>query len=108
VATIKNLTIDQGSRYQLNITVQGIPNLTGFQARGMIRKHKADAIVLADITASLSVDVPNSFVVVDIAAATTAGYNWSTGVYDIEVYSGATVYRVLQGNVNIDEEVTRT
>lgn len=106
-----DLVIDQGSRYQLVISVTGITDMTGFSARGMIRKRATDTgSPIYDMTNKLTVDVANKQVKLDIDAVTTAAFTWSWGVYDIETYNtGDTtqVYRLLEGRVALSREVTR-
>lgn len=109
-----DLTIKQGSRYFLVIqtTVEWLPNLSGYDARGMIRTSRTgpDMTLLADITVYLTVDAANSLVIVDLDADVSSGWGWDHGVYDIEIFpivaDEAKAVRILQGNVNLDKEVT--
>jgi hypothetical protein len=43
----------------------------------------------------------------EITAAQTAAMNFTKAVYDIEIYSGSYVDRIMEGNVSFSKEVTR-
>ena len=42
-----------------------------------------------------------------ISAATSSNLNFGEAVYDLEIHSGPTVYRILEGCVKLSREVTR-
>jgi hypothetical protein len=42
-----------------------------------------------------------------MSAQVTEDFNFDTGVYDLELYSGSVVERLLEGKVKISREVTR-
>lgn len=104
-----DLDLDQGSKYQLIIRVLQT-SLAGLSARMKIRPDKASSSELADWSTYLVVDTANGLVTLTLPADITSAYAWDRGRYDIEVYnpSDATVvYRILQGHVRLDREVTR-
>lgn len=105
----QDLVIDQGSRFPWIYEVVGM-SLVGLSARMQIRKKGGDALLLLDASSYLTVDAMNNQVVLDIPAAATVGATWRFGVYDIEVYhptvSSIQPYRIVQGDVELDREVT--
>lgn len=110
MATRFDLEIDQGSEFHLIVGIASdwLPSsLSGWNGRGQIRPLRGSAEVLATLDAYLTVDVPNRQLDILIPAADSAAWTWRNGVYDIEIYSGATVGRLLQGSVVVDQEVTR-
>ena len=42
-----------------------------------------------------------------ISAASSSAFTFDTARYDLEIYSGNTVTRLLEGMIKIDKEVTR-
>ena len=121
MATRQDLVIDQGSRYLLVCTYTGPsstnpPDLTGYGLRMQVRVHKADVgapsgstVLPADLTSFLSLDVPNKQFTLDIDGATTSAFTWERGYYDIEAFKASSPgpYRMLQGLVIVDKEVTK-
>lgn len=106
-----DLTIDQGSRYQavISVTVEWLASLAGYTARGKVKpSHTAGGAVLFDFQPYMTVDVPNSLVIVDIPANITAAFSWTSGAYDMEITDGTPAHdvRFLQGTVKVDKEVT--
>lgn len=108
---VKKLEILQGATFEETVQVlkkedRSPVNLTGFAARGQI-KSAIGAAVVASFTGTI-VDAANGKVTFSMLPSTTAALNWSGEyLYDWEIYSGtATVYRVQQGTVTLDKEVT--
>ena len=109
----KDILIMQGSRFLfvVDVSVEWIANLTGYDARGMIRPDRSSsAALLADLEAFMTVDVPNHQVVLDLPADTSSAYDFDTGQYDIEVFvpgDATKTVRVMQGKVSLNRETTR-
>lgn len=102
------LIIEQGSTFTLPLIISsstGPRDLSGYSARGQIRKSYPATTTLAVFNISGSLDTSGSFAVT-LTAGQTSQIN-SNGVYDIELYSGSYVERILSGSVTISPEVTR-
>jgi hypothetical protein len=111
MAIYSNITIDQGSDYTTEVTVEDAAgndaNLTGYIAYGQIRKTyssltKYDFIctIPSPVHGIIKVQLPNT--VTNIMKA-------GRYVYDIEVRVGAAgdITRVVEGQVEITPGVTR-
>jgi hypothetical protein len=101
-----DLVIEQGSTFVQTYTVTD-PGFTwaGWSARAQIRTAAAaDATLLLDLTPYLNVS--GAAVQLAIPAAITAALT-QNGRWDLEMYQGATVVRILQGKATISPEVTR-
>ena len=108
MATKSNLTIDQGSDYNITIdltTANGSSmDLTGYTGRSQMRKSASsstakDFTILVANTGSVTLSMT-----ADYTANITAG-RW---LYDVEVVSGGEVVtRVLEGIVTVTPEMTR-
>ncbi len=89
-------------------------DLTGYTARMQVR-DKAGGVLLASSEAAdsplniitLSVDVANFVVGIEVAATDTAALTWSKGVFDLEMVSGSgVVTKLLSGTITVSNEVT--
>lgn len=84
-------------------------SLSGYTARLTIR-NRVGGTELAALTtenAGVVLDNVNKAITITIPAADTAAYTWVTGVYDLELVSGAGVVTTLmRGNVAVTQEVT--
>lgn len=108
MATYSNLFIDQGSDFSSTTTLTQA-SLTGYSARGQIRKTYASSTVTATFVASL--DTSTKIITFSLPAATTATLSSGRYVYDIEIFntdSPEKVTRVLEGQVEVTPGVTRT
>ena len=122
-----SFTIEQGSTVNFEIQYKnstGTPvDLTGFNGKMMIRSNYADntPTTYATLSSSLASDgtglnfsgsngstPPNSGSIgIYISAASSSLLNFDTGVYDLELYSGSFVSRILEGQVKLSLNVTR-
>lgn len=92
-------------------------NLTGYSAKMQIRSsHKSKAVILelsspsSGITLGTGGNFTTGAINLFVSAADTAQLSICDDikpVYDLEMTSGATVSRILQGNVIIAPEVTK-
>jgi hypothetical protein len=101
-----DLTVEQGSTFVQTYTVTD-PGFTwtGWQARAQIRSAPADnGELLLDLTPHLT--VMGAAVRLTIPANVTQTLT-RNGVWDLEMYQGTTVVRILQGKVTMSLEVTR-
>jgi hypothetical protein len=115
-----SFTIEQGTTHTFSVVKKdsnGDPvDLTGYSARMQIRPDFADnsSTVYTTLSSSIAVDGSGLYITpisgsidIEIAAGVTEDFNFDTGVYDLELYSGSTVERLLEGKVRISREVTR-
>lgn len=116
-----DLTGKQGGTWTFTVTAYqstGGPvlDLTGYSARGQIRKTYASTDIIKSFT--FSIPSPTTGVVnVSMAASDTTAIpagklptdSASTYVYDIEIHTGSpeTVTRLMEGRLFIDPQVTR-
>lgn len=110
-----DMQILQGKTYEFvgNVVhkATGLPfDLSAYSARMQIRPTKDSGTVLADVTSMIVINNPTQGqLTLTIPAATTAGYTWRTGQYDLELYTSgdALVHGAFEGYVTVSLEVTR-
>jgi hypothetical protein len=111
-----NITIEQGATFTLPITISDdgvLRDLTGYTARMKIKETVDDIAVLLSLTTENGRITIAADQVTDkgelsllVTAADTAALDFTSGVYDLEIISGSTVTRVLEGKVKLSLEVT--
>ena len=114
MATIKHLTIDQGTTYSLTITVSDANanplDLTGFTARAQLRKSYGATSYTA-FTVTIDDDPTTGNLTIKLTDAQTTLLKAGRYVYDVEIVSpvvdGSEVTRVLEGIITVTPEVTR-
>lgn len=114
-AKIFDLVIEQGATLNYSVTVldpDGTPkDLTGFTGRMQIREAVSSVTTLVDATTvngMVTVNIPDSQVIVNIPASTTNGFTWDAGVYDLEIENaGGYVIRLVRGRCSLNLQVTR-
>jgi hypothetical protein len=83
-------------------------DLTGYSAEFVV-KDKIGGTVLDTLTSDLThivIDVVNYKITVNIDAATTGGFTWTKGVYELRLTSATGVKTILMaGNIAITREV---
>jgi len=117
--------IEQGSTLNLELQYKdssGTPiNLTDYSGKMQIRPSVASSTIYITLSSSLDIDgtglnfsgsngqtPPSSGSIgVYISAASSSLLNFDTAVYDLELYSGSYVTRILEGQVKLSKEVTR-
>lgn len=110
MATYSDIFIDQGSTYASTIDVldpNGLPfDLSGYSARGQIRKTYASANAI-DFTTNIN-DPESGKVNISLSATQTRVMKSGRYVYDVEIYnSGGNVIRIREGQVEISPATTR-
>lgn len=112
--SVNNLRIDQGSRLRFTFRVldNGSPaDLSGYTARMQIRASVSSTDVLAEYTTAnnmLVISPGDSTVTITVPSSETEDYNWTTGVYDLEIVSGSNdAIRISEGWVKVSPQVTR-
>ena len=105
-----DITIEQGSDFQLVVTVVGGPvSLTGYTGAMQIRPGKESSTLLYDVSPSaITVDAANRQVVVTLPWTESVDFDWDGGVYDLVIESADTLHRprIAEGKVTIDHSVT--
>lgn len=85
-------------------------SLAAFTARMMIRDTADATTTLASLVSPTDIVLDDTAhtITLSISATATAAYTFTSGVYDLELVSGAgVVTRLLEGNVTVLSEVTR-
>jgi hypothetical protein len=111
MAQYTDITIDQGSTYSGKIPVIGankLPvNLTGFSARGQIRRSYSS---LTSINFSTSIQDPVSGeIFINLTPTQTAAMKPGRYVFDVEIYNNnqTNVIRVCEGQAEVTPRATK-
>lgn len=113
-----DLEVYKGSTFSKQIQWKtGTPaepvNLTGYTARMQVRRSVNDSTILDSLTTDngkLTIYAPTEGrISINISAAVSSAYAFTSGVYDLELVSpdNVTVYRILEGCFSANPEVTR-
>lgn len=107
-----DLDIHAGSEFAVTLTAKNsdgtLVNLSGYSARGYVKKSYADSSALLDLQPSVHTSYVSGLIDIAILATGTSGLAITQGLYDIEIYTtGTYVSRILQGKVNIYPNVTQ-
>jgi hypothetical protein len=111
MAVYANLTIDQGSDYFTEITVEGgnglAFDLTGYTARGQIRRTYS-SLTAIPFTANVT-DATSGQITIELGHTATSQMRSGRYVYDIEIVNSTNgeVTRVVEGQVELAPGVTR-
>jgi hypothetical protein len=110
MAVVANITIDQGSAFDSTIDVEdasgNAANLSGYTARGQIRKTYASSTAV-DFSASI-LNATAGTIRITLDGTQTAAMKAGRYVYDVEIVSSAGIItRVVEGQVEITPRVTR-
>ena len=119
-----NIVIEQGATYQVELQYKdsnnAVVDLTGYSGKMQIRPSIGSPTAYLTLSSSLQPDgtglnfsgssganSPVSGTIgIYISAATSSLLTFDQGVYDLEIYSGSFVNRLLMGNVKLSKEVT--
>ena len=89
------------------LTREGVvKNLTGYSARAQMRATKSATAVAATFTCTVT-NAAGGVLTMAMAYGTTAAVSPGKYYYDLEVYTGSVVQRLIQGNATVRAEVTR-
>jgi hypothetical protein len=92
------------------ITAGKIYDLTGYTARMQVRKSKNSTDTEIELTTEngrITIDGANGLITCNLAASATTLLDFSKGFYDLEIVTGSTVERLLEGRVTLSKEVTK-
>ena len=107
---IYNFTIYQGATFSRQILIKkdGDPMpLEGYKARMQIRDYNTKALIFELTTdkGNLPLDESTSRIDILMSSVDTESFNFKKAKYNIELYSGITVIRILQGDITLDRDV---
>lgn len=120
-----SFVIEQGSTLSFQLQYKdsdGNPiNLSNYGGRMQIRPTLPSSTVYITLSSSLqsdgtglnfsgsngSTDPISGSIGLYISAASSSAFDFDTAVYDLEIYSGSIVNRILEGQIKLSKEVTR-
>jgi hypothetical protein len=120
-----SFVIEQGSTLNLELQYKdanGNPiDLTNYGGQMQIRPSVSSPVIYISLSSSLNADgtglnfsgsngttSPTSGSIgIYISAISSSALNFDQAVYDLEIYSGSFVSRILEGQVKLSKEVTR-
>ena len=106
-----NITAYQGATYKntLTWTLAGTAvNLTGYTAAMQVRENpNATAVISITSGSGITLGGTAGTIAINISATTMGSAVPGFYAYDLELNSGAEVTRLLQGNFQIQAEITR-
>jgi hypothetical protein len=114
--TTFNIVVPQGARFAFSIQAlnedKTVKDLSGYSGRMQVRASVDSVDILLEATTAngrISIDGPAGVVSVNVGADITAPMTWTSGVYDLEVFtaSPAEVIRLVEGYAYLSKEVTR-
>ncbi len=111
MATNYDLNITRGSKFSVRLAAKnedGTPiNLSGYNVRGNVKYTYGSTGTLLDLKPTGVVGYYESgYIDIDLLAGSTTNVPIVQGVYDVEIYSGTYVDKLIKGYVNILPEVT--
>ena len=111
-AATYNLVIDQGSDFTIDLVVKeqgSVKNLTNYSARAQLRTKKdASGSAAASFTCTVT-DAAAGAITMDLPNSVSSGIAAGRYYYDLEIFtaSDTVVKRLIQGEVTLNQEVTR-
>ena len=111
-AATYDLVIDQGSDFAIDLLIKedGVAkDLTGYAARAQMRTTRTSAEVAATFTCTVLEPVTDGKVKMELTNASSSAIDAGRYFYDLEIHTpnNAIVKRLIQGEVTINQEVTR-
>jgi len=104
-----NINIDQGSDFSLQLTVKedgSAKDLTGFSARAQMRPTVDSSTLTATFTCTIT-NASSGILTMALANTVTDDIDVGQYAYDLELYTGSTSQRLIQGTATVSGEVTR-
>ena len=107
-----NITAYQGATYDLSLTysIGGTAvNLTGYTAAMQVRENPSSSATVLSLTNGSGITLGGTAgtIAVAVSASTMGAATPGFYAYDLELTSGSTVTRLIQGKFTIQAEVTR-
>jgi hypothetical protein len=110
MGTVNNLYIDQGASFNATIQIFGDNSapydLTGFTPAAQIRRNYATNTVSANFSSAV-LEAANGTITLSLTATQTGSLKYGRYVYDVEITSGNTILRPVEGIVTVYPQVTR-
>ena len=108
MATVQNITIDQGTTFSLTIALTNDDgtdkDLSAYTASAQMRKSYYTSTYTAFTTAKVDSE---GELTISLTAAQTSDIKSGRYVYDIEIVSDTETLRILEGIVTVTPEVTK-
>ena len=104
-----DITIEQGSDFSLQLTVQdgGVAkNLTGYSVRGQMRTTVDASTIAASFTGTIS-NATGGVIIVSLPYTTTDDISPGMYLYDIELYTASSVQKLIKGSATVLGELTK-
>jgi|APGre2960657423_1045063.scaffolds.fasta_scaffold197925_2 hypothetical protein len=110
-AKYTNLKIESGATFSTTISLKNADktalNLTGYTGTcKMRRSYYSDSYVFS-LTVSVGSPATDGSITISSTATNTATYKPGRYVYDVEMTSGATILRVLEGIIEVSPNATK-
>lgn len=110
MGTVNNLYIDQGASFSATVQIIGnddLPfNLNGYASTAQIRRNYATNTVSATFSSTVA-EAANGTLTLSLTASQTGNLKYGRYVYDVEIVSGNTVLRPVEGIITVYPQVTR-
>ena len=103
----KALSIYRGTTFRLRVQWSSVSDWTGWEPRVQIRERVASPEAVLELTLGSGITIDGDALVLAISAADTAALGFDSGYWSLEVSQGDDTYRLLEGPVRVDQEVTR-
>jgi hypothetical protein len=109
---IYNITAYQGATYDLSLTwaIGGTAvDLTGYTAAMQVRENSRATATILSLTSGSGITLGGTAgtIALNVPASTMGSATPGNYVYDLELNSGSTVTRLIQGQFAISAEVTK-
>lgn len=104
-----DITIEQGSDFSLQLTVQEAnvaKNLTGYSVRGQIRSTIDASSIAATFTGTIT-NAAGGILTISLPYTTTDDIAPGLYYYDVEIFTGGSVQKLIKGTATVTGEVTR-
>ena len=118
MATYSNIFIDQGSDFTATIDLDNVTGgdatITGYSGAGRVRKTynlspaNASFTIVGSSSNAATFTSADKGIKITLSATSTTSLNAGRYVYDVEIRSGSSVIRVLEGQVEVTPRVTRS
>ena len=113
IAGIYNFTMDQGSTYTVQMVYldpnKNPINLTGYTAKMQLRLQYGDPVAALTLTTEnggITIDGPTGTINILATDEQTLVLEPTFYVYDLDILTGGTIERLVQGQVTVRPEVT--
>lgn len=106
-----NLVIDQGSDFAIEFTINeegSAKDLSSYSARAQMRPTRASSTLSATFTCTIPSPTEGT-IKMELSNSTSSALSAGRYFYDLEIFTSgdALVTRVMQGEVDLTQEVTR-